>query len=948
MGEKNNGRRLYQRPNHGTEHRGVFSTPSISMVGYQRDQARLDKEALLKRLKERYQARLEVSTGIGNQELPAYRHKAEIVDAINANKAIILGGETGSGKSTQVPQYLLEEGYDKVYVLVPRRVISNNLVDRIRDELQPHIGEVTETVGVVHGERVELSDNNRIVIMTADTFNAMLPDIEAQHSDKKVAIISDEIHEANLFTEIATGLAAIAVQEHDDWHLVASSATHNVSTLTSQFARINGTTEEDVPIVTIEGRPHSVERKEAPNQTPMEVYAGFDTRPDKTMIFTSGKREISYVIEKTRMAMEAREKGSSANVIFRKLHGELTEAELLHINDPIPEGYKLAIVASPAGMSGITIPGITHVITDGTINRPELDNDGVSGLRRHYLSRAGIMQQIGRAARDVGGGIGIIAKPITIDEDKSKGYYKDEDSYTMDFKSYDDSDRLDHEPAEIYHSNLASVVLRLAALNRRFDEINDYIPHKVAPSAIVSAEQALARLGALDEDGNITKIGKLMNSFPVNPELSRGLAEAAINSRPIQHMAHMAIIAAAVEQGGLQDFSNNRSTRWQRLIRPSTDDDFIAQLDITLGMVEGITEHGPEYERYGVYENDLHPKKVELARKITRKIMRILNVDLDNLVLMPPRYDDEALIRRDFTAGMIELVYEPTSSRNKKHYYRNIHGDSESTERYVSRSVTTPEEGALIAGFPRWFEKKLPRGKVQHNDVVEQILKVNEADIVHFAMQHGSVSSRPLPPKLVGDQVLEQIQPAFGSIDVGKPIAAEREFIPERTQQLIVRSALENQGAAQRALRSVIEELQYYHDIIPPDELDAYKKTGAPEEITSALIEGLLRDYAKETRSISHIDRKIAYYVYSKGIGINRYYDDDARVEMRARSPRYIRIGDSDCELWYHQGRPYVTKLSREQQKVADRGVYLPDGREVYIRMAGKSAELRLIPLNAE
>src|SRR5690606_27097677 len=111
------------------------------------------------------------------------------------------------------------------------------------------------------------------------------------------------------------------------------------------------------------------------------------------------------------------EAGSSEKVVFRILHSQLSKVELSHLNDPVPEGHRLVIVATPAGMSGITIEGLTLVITDGTINRQELDDENYGGLVRHYLSKAEIIQQIGRAGRDVAGGIGIVAKPTMVIED---------------------------------------------------------------------------------------------------------------------------------------------------------------------------------------------------------------------------------------------------------------------------------------------------------------------------------------------------------------------------------------------------------------------------------------------------------------------------------------------------------------------------------------------------
>lgn len=947
MVERQNGKGPYNRRTHGSQRRGVFSVPSAASVGYQREQSLKGKAELLEKILTQHRAKIELASneegGLGNKNLPSFNHKQEIVETIELNKAVILSGETGCGKSTQVPQYLYEAGYEKVYVLVPRRVIADGLSDRIQEELTAQLGERADNlVGVIHGERVETHQDNGIIVMTSDTFNGMLLDIEKEHSDKKVAIISDEIHEANLFTEIATGLAAVSVKRRDNWRLIASSATHNIATLIEPFRKIIGSDTAEVPLVNIEGRPFKVELKEEYSRTPMEVYALLEEQPDRTMIFTSGKKEIKYVIEQTRVAMEKYNPGSSEKTIFRVLHGELTESELSHINDPVPEGYKLVIVSSPAGMSGITIPGVTHVITDGTINRSELDADGVSGLRRHYLSRAGVMQQIGRAGRDVSGAIGILAKPIDADDNDRNSHGLRVEEPVMPFVPLNDNkNRLDYEPAEIYHSSLGRVVLRLAALDRRFNDINDFIPHKVEAASIINAEQSLNRIGGLDDADNITKIGLIMNKLPVSPEISRGLAEAMINNRPIQHLGRMAIIAAAAEQGGLQDFSS-KDNQWQSLIRPTTQDDLIAQLDIATVHPNAPLQYGRHDDIYSLREYDLHPKKIERAQKCVRKIFKVMNIRAENFVPITPTSDEEILIRRDFTAGMVDLVYASSGTRNKKRYYRNIHGSNTSTERYISRSVAKLDEDALVAGFPRWFEKHISRNVLQHHDVVEQVFPVKVEDVVHFATQHGIVSIEPLPPKLTDDVVAEQGLCTFGSIRIGKPFAIEREGISLDTQKIIVRLSLERQGPAQKALRSLVDELKSYRNIISPDELSKYRKSDAPEDITPQFIETLLHGFAKETRSLTFIDRKIAYYMYSKGIGINRYYDEEARYEMQQRSPRYIRIGDSESEIFYDHGTPYIRKLSRHQEMAAREGVYLPDGREVLLQISRRDGKYRM------
>lgn len=948
MDERLSGTTQFAPKDHGSNRRGIFSVPSMETVGYRISHEEREK---LIAYKQTYNETPDPTLdqlegleqrGLGNQELPAFKHKGEIIEALEQYRAIILGGETGSGKSTQVPQFLLEAGYDKIFVLVPRRVIADGLGERLREELSNQLGETAENiVGIQHGERVDIHDSNRIVVMTPDTYNGMALDLEREFKDQKVAIISDEIHEANLFTEIATGVAAMAVRDNKNWRLIASSATHNAEVLTGPFSKINE--DGEVPVVTIEGRPFEVELREESEKNPMEVYASFDDEPLKTMIFTSGKKEIDYIIDKTIEELEAKKSGASSKVIFRKLHGELTEFELSHIDDPIPEDYRLVIVSSPAGMSGITIPGVTRVITDGTINRSELDDDGVSGLIRKYLSKAGVTQQIGRAGRDVAGGIGYLAKPITIEEDRLREKNKEIENPHMPFLPF--AERYEHEPAEIYHSNLGRVVLRVAALGRRFGDINEFIPHRVAQSSIIDAEESLYRLGALDRDFGVTKVGKKMNKFPVSPEISRGIVEAQLKGRTVQHLAHVALTAAAIDAGGIQDFSGNER-RWKEFVRPTTSDDFMAQLDLMMAVNNAEKTYGQDNERYFFYDHDLHPKKIERARKVAKKILQVMKINSDNLVLTHPLPGEEALLRSDFTAGMIDFVYGESHRDRTKIYYKNIHGGmgDEVTERFISgRSIARPSQGSIIAGIPRWYEKRNRTGIPQRYDVVEQVLSVDPDDVGRYAAENGLLHGKPLAPRLERGVAVEQEQRMFGSIPIGAPVAKSyEEHISTAAQELLVNHALNNPGEKQRALREIAKELETYRERTPADELQRYRMSGAPEDITDDSIKKLLERLATTTRSLSELDRKVGEHIYSVGESISRYFDTHARVVLKQRSPDEFEIGGEMSNLQYVNGQPYVAQLSREQRRAVQAPVFLPDGREVLLQVVRGTKKTRV------
>lgn len=939
MAERRNGIQSYDRRKRGSDQRGVVAVPRGPRSLDYLKQSHEDKARLLE-IARRHREQSVAAEGYGNRNLPAFKHKQEIIDLIENFKAVVLGGPTGSGKSTQVPQFLLEAGYDKIYMMVPRRIIADGLHERLVEELAEHLGKdgAATTVGVVHGERAEFSDESRIVVMTPNTFVRMEQSIRDQYADKKVAIISDEIHEANLYTEIATGVAAKSVDELESWRLIAASATHNVGSLQASFSRIN---KGYVPEVNIEGRPFTVDIQQAPHESPMEVYARLGENHEKSMIFTSGKAQIEHIIKETRKKLFADD--LNGRVIFRILHGELNDIELLHINDPIPEEARLVIVASPAGMSGITIPGISLVITDGTINRQELDDENILGLQRDYLSRSEILQELGRAGRDIEGAVGVLAAPIVIEEDKIRARGHDVEIEQMPFLSLESKQRREWGPPEIYHSNLAQVALSIANLERRFDELNQYIQNPVEDTQIIAAEESLARIGALDDHDTITTIGRKMSKFPIRPELSRGIVEAVHNGRSLQHMARIAIITAGIEAGGVQEFRNLAAEPWQDLLRPTTRDDMIAQLDILMSDIPGVEHDRSIYIDY-LEDKGLNYKRTERARKVSKKILKELGIRLENIVLVPPSHMEENDLRSDLTAGMIDLVYV-RAKHDKQPVYRNIHGSEQSTPRRIgNRSVAPKGQYEYVAGFPRWFLKSTRKGQVKH-DVVELLMPADPAIVAEYARNNQLLRRVRVQPRMNKGEVVEMSQAAFGTLVVGDPeLHKNIEEIPKESQNVLRRYVLESPGPAQRALREVADELMLYERRVPSDRIAELMREDAPSPVTKKLIDDLVGDIVKTTRRAHEVDQALGEYIFHNNIGIHRYFDDHARKILQDSSPSGIVVNDTYLQIHYHRTQPYVTLSARLPQGYH---ITLPDGREVKVRHTknGQSTYYRNVDL---
>ena len=932
MAERFNGKD-FRRRNIGSDRRGIRAVPDFSSTKvHHLEQSRVDKENELARILERRDRAL----GIGNRNLPAFKHKFELVEKIDSHKATIVGGETGSGKSTQLPQYLYEAGYDMTIVLVPRRVIADGLGERIREEMSEQLQDFNgeEEVGIIHGERVEKHENNKILVMTPNTYIKMAKEFGEQYGDKKVAIIADEIHEANLFTELAVGVAAKSVEEHDDWHIVAASATHNAETLEAPFQKIN---DGYVPSIEIKGRPFNVELIEEEKLNPMQVYAKHGAEHEKAMIFTSGKKEIEHIIDETRRELEKAEKGSSRKVIFRILHGELTERELQHINEPIPEGYRLCIVSSPAGMSGITIPGVTMVASDGTINRAELDEEDVEGLARRYLSKAGIIQQIGRAGRDVPGGVGYLCAPVVVQKgDKSRRSTVDDENDFV-FKPFEERDA--HEPPEIWHTNLSRAALSMAALDYRLFDINGYIPHKMQQIDILNAEESLYRLGALNEKVKITNIGISMDRFPISPELSRGLHEIFSRQRSLE-MARAAFIAGALGSGGLQDFmaTPTQQKAAKAMLRDTTKDDFIAQLDIMLKLY-GRMKQGVVYDAE-MRDMGLSPKRVERAMKVARKAMATEGLDLRNIDITPPTIDEEQQLRDDFAAGFIDMTYQHVGkdARSKELLYRNIHGNKESTKRKISdRSFAKVEDGVHIAGIPRYYFKgKRKDGSDIKHDIVDLVMPVEPKIISKWAVQHGVTQRRVIGADIVKGQVVEREQEYFGSITVATHDRQRSEAgegmlaISEKAQQTLADYVISHPDDALRALRDLVRVLDNLRAILPADELAKIRRPDAPEDITNEEINGYIQEFAKSTTYAHEVDEMLRQVSFSRGFSLSRYYAPADIKAAQERSPDVLAIAGTLTTIRYRDGVPYTSNLTRQQKRNINWPVYLADGREVF------------------
>lgn len=902
-------------------------------------QSAADKGALVKRV--HFENIAKKYPVFGNREMPAYAKKQELIYTVENNKASGVKGATGSGKSTQLGQFLYEAGH-RIYHIVPRRLIADGLADRLVDEMSEHADNADEIVGVTHGDRTNVHPNNKITVMTAQTFLLMEKDIREQYGDEKVTIICDETHESNLYVDVAMGVAAQSVSQQPNWHVVAVSATQNEEAVSRAFS---GLTKGKVPTVEIEGRPHEMETHERPDQETYEVYADVGHNHKVSMIFTRGHAQIEHIIDKTKKELDSRESGTSDNVEFRELHRDLTRTERYHVlRDPAPEGKRVVIVSTPIGMSGHTVAGLTLVITDGTINRKELDDEAVGGLIARDLPQDGILQQFGRAGRDVEGGVGYLTRPTVIHEAPlskseigSDGQEKvPEATIFVPFR-----ERKRFGKPEIYDSLLGQVALTVAALDMSFYDVNKFLPNPLEGTRIIEAQEGLYRMGAMmptSGDGNdlftISDIGRKMNTFPIRPELSRGMVEAQGPGRSLKHMARVACIAAALDAGGLQNFSKDAGTAWEQLLRHSTKDDWIAQLDI----MQALPNLGEKVvdEKF-VVDYDLNYQQVDRAMHVVRKIMKELDIANPESVrdIRSNQQEEQAAIA-DLMAGMGDNVYRKNGTKYRRTMYSNIHGGQDATQRFVSdRSVTPQAEYQHVAAWPRYFIQSKTGNK---KDIIELTTPANVEDVARYARTHDTFERQASGGiRIDGGSAKQEYIPMFGSIQIGAPeLGVPESVVPPEVREVVVDYVLNHPGNVQTELRRVASVLEWFQKAVPAETLNAYKADDAPEMLTNDAITLKIVDLARTMTEFHKIDQALGAFLRHGSYHVSRYFDEPAYEELTALAPEELELANGNFAkvLYESPSTPYITMPTMKDARnvLRSSNMTLPDGRDIFVK----------------
>lgn len=431
------------------------------------------------------------------ESLPAFKMRKQFLEAVKQYQLLIVVGDTGSGKTTQLTQYLAEDGFANngmVGCTQPRRVAAMSVAARVSDEVGCRIG---EEVGYTIRFEDKTSESTRIKYMTDGIMQReILLDPELS---KYSVIMLDEAHERTIATDVLFGLLKKTLKKRPDMKLIVTSATLDAEKFSSYF--------NECPILSIPGRTYPVEimySREPESDyldsaltTVMQIH--LTEPPGDILLFLTGKEEIDTSCEILYERMKAL--GPTVpELIILPIYGALPSEIASRIFEPAPVGSRKVVIATNIAETSITIDGIYFVIDPGFVKQTAYDAKlGMDRLQVTPISQAQAKQRAGRAGRT---GPGKCFRLYT------------ESAYQ--------SEMLPTTIPEIQRQNLSNTILMLKAMG-----INDLLGFDFMDppptNTMLTALEELYALSALDDEGLLTRLGRRMADFPMDPALAKSL-----------------------------------------------------------------------------------------------------------------------------------------------------------------------------------------------------------------------------------------------------------------------------------------------------------------------------------------------------------------------------------------------------------------------------------------
>mmetsp|Transcript_22381 Transcript_22381/g.48638 ORF Transcript_22381/g.48638 Transcript_22381/m.48638 type:complete len:721 (-) Transcript_22381:99-2261(-) len=640
-------------------------------------------------------------------KLPVYQFQSQLLEAVASNQIVVVEGETGSGKTTQIPQFLVEVGYatpgnNCVACTQPRRVAATSIATRVADEMDVTLG---GTVGYTIRFEDVSSEETVLKFLTDGMLlrEAMNDPLLSRYS----VIVLDEAHERTLATDVLMGLLMEVIpkrtkgSKYGELKVVVMSATLDAAKFQEYF---NG-----APLLKVPGRTFPVEvfytaepernYVEAAVRTAIQIHKC--EGPGDILVFLTGEQEIEQACEEIRGGAMDMGKDAPELVVY-PLYSSLPPAQQRKIFSAAPgprvvggpPGRKV-VVSTNIAETSLTIDGIVYVIDPG-FSKQKVYNPRirVESLLVSPISRASARQRSGRAGRTRPG------KCFRLYTEQSFHNDLQETTYP-----------------EILRSKMSNVVLTLKKLG--IDDLVHFdFMDPPAPETLMRALEVLNYLGALDDEGDLTDLGRQMAELPLDPQLSKML----ISSPDYNCSEEIVSIVAAMSVPQIfmrpREAAKAADEAKAQFVDATSD-------HITLLNAYAAYEEVPVAERkqwcWDNFINDRSISSAESVKKQLRGIMTRLDIPLLTCRGKNGNYDTNA-IRMTLTTAMYmqvaylqragnyltvkdnQIVYiHPGSSIDEKPQWVLFEEFALTSKNYI-RTVTTTKGEWLVEMAPHYFD----------------------------------------------------------------------------------------------------------------------------------------------------------------------------------------------------------------------------------------------------
>ncbi|KAF9157020.1 DEAH-box ATP-dependent RNA helicase prp22 [Actinomortierella ambigua] len=581
------------------------------------------------------------------EALPIFDFRNQLLDAIQSNNVLVVIGETGSGKTTQLPRYIAEEFRDKrIGVTQPRRIAATSVAKRVAEEYGCRLG---DTVGYTIRFDDTTSSRTRLKYMTDGVLlrEATLDPLLEQYD----LLVIDEAHERTVETDVLFGLLKRTRARRPGLKLIVMSATLNVTKFSDFF--------DECPIFTIPGRVYPVDILHSHDNkklgllkseyvskcvnTVMHILRK-EVKPGDVgdiLVFLTGQAEIERAckdLEKTILEQEGQHAKTMLDELqILPLYASMEMIDQATIFGRTPRGCRKVIFATNIAQTSVTIPNIRFVVDSGFVKQKMYDAvTGMDALLVVPISKAAATQRAGRAGRTQHGVC-----------------------FRMYSRESFDTEMESETVPEIMRTGLSGTVLSLKSLG--IVDINGFEfldrPHQ---GELMSALRELYLIGAIDRFGQMTEVGMEMVQYPCSPLLARVMVEA-------EHLGCVDKIVIIVAMLSVEDV----------FVMPRKEDE---QLNATAAHEEFFHHSGDHMTLLNVYEawrkanyskewcrdNFMNLRLLRLARNVRAQLLDIFDRRKQHKRLdYKERETSSRTVLQAVTQG-----YAPHLS--KKHHHRQL------------------------------------------------------------------------------------------------------------------------------------------------------------------------------------------------------------------------------------------------------------------------------------